>query len=103
MFVSILKTRSRHANGHTRKCCRNKRSNAPAVTREEKKDGAGEEDRPRNQETRRPRRSDVRPCHGGAKIGSRQGASAHNSFAYGLYASIRRWRGRMDRFHCAPV
>src|SRR5262249_58106947 len=34
MFVSIQKTRSCRANGHTRKYCRNSLSNAPAMTRE---------------------------------------------------------------------
>src|SRR5262245_61083178 len=38
MSVSIQKTRSRHANGHMRKCCRNRPSNAPAVTREAEED-----------------------------------------------------------------
>jgi len=38
MSVSIQKIRSRCANGHTRKCCRNSPSNAPAVTREAEED-----------------------------------------------------------------
>ena len=38
MSVSIQKTRSRHANGHTRKCYRNSPSNAPAVKREAEED-----------------------------------------------------------------
>src|SRR5262245_66422317 len=38
MSVSIQKTRSRRANGHTRKCCRNRPSYAPAVTREAEED-----------------------------------------------------------------
>src|SRR6516162_8078475 len=40
MFVSIQKIRSRRANGHTRKYCRNSPSNALAVTREAEKDWA---------------------------------------------------------------
>jgi hypothetical protein len=40
MFVSIQKIRSRRANGHTRKYCRNSLSNAPAVTREAEEDWA---------------------------------------------------------------
>src|SRR6516162_1204050 len=40
MFVSIHWIRSRRANGHTRKYCRNSPSNALAVTREAEKDWA---------------------------------------------------------------
>src|SRR5215468_9607979 len=40
MFVSIQKIRSRRANGHTRKHCRNNPSNAPAMTREAEEDWA---------------------------------------------------------------
>src|SRR6516165_10015257 len=40
MFVSIQKIRSRRANGHTRKYCRNSPSNALAVTREAEEDWA---------------------------------------------------------------
>src|SRR5215813_12304284 len=40
MFVSIQKIRSRRANGHTRKYCRNSLSNTPAMTREAEEDWA---------------------------------------------------------------
>src|SRR5262249_20474236 len=39
MCVSIRRTRSRRANGHTRKCCRNRPSNAPAVTQKQRRIG----------------------------------------------------------------
>src|SRR5262249_39479062 len=39
MSVSIQKIRSRRANGHTRKYCRNSLSNAPAITREQRRIG----------------------------------------------------------------
>src|SRR5215471_18667421 len=48
MSVSIQKIRSRRANGHTRKCCRNSPSNAPAVTREAEEDWARQQSRRAN-------------------------------------------------------